>query len=359
MKAAYIGILTPGTTSRMRAEWLRELTPEAEWLWIDTDAPFRASHRVWRSLAFRTMRGAAVDAVNRTVRESLREPDRLDLVWVDKGVFLRPDTMEIVRRCAGKLVHFTPDTAFHANRSAHFEKSLSQYDLVVTTKSFEMKDYLARIRQDALHLTTQGFDPQVHFPRGANEERARSAVFIGLAEPDRERCMDALLDAGVTVRLGGRGWRRYVRRRAGSTGLEFLGEQIFGDAYAEAYSRAWVGLGLLSKRFPELHTTRTFEIPACGAILASERTADTGHYFSENDVIFFQNHTALAARLLEFFHSMDNEMLVTQATAGRRRVLDSCRDYPGILSKILTHPQLVHSEAGLMQRTDPAGAFEM
>jgi hypothetical protein len=57
--AVYVGILTAGTTSRMRAEVLRGLTPQWEWTWVDTDGPMRACPRLWRTLAFRAGLGKA------------------------------------------------------------------------------------------------------------------------------------------------------------------------------------------------------------------------------------------------------------------------------------------------------------
>ena len=40
----------------------------------------------------------------------------------------------------------------------------------------------------------------------------------------------------------------------------------------------WPG-GLLAKWVPELHTTRTFEIPACGTALVTERNSETALVF--------------------------------------------------------------------------------
>ena len=41
MKALYIGILTDGTTSKMRADTLQSLLPATEWTLVDTDEGFR------------------------------------------------------------------------------------------------------------------------------------------------------------------------------------------------------------------------------------------------------------------------------------------------------------------------------
>ena len=141
MKAAYVGTLTPGSTSLMRAEQLRALMPTHEWKWIDTDSVIINSPKLWQSVAYRFQRGTAVDRLNGVVIDGI-DSSGFDLIWVDKAIFLRPQTISKLRNAAKRLVHFTPDTAFHNGRSSHFEKTLMQYDLLVTTKSFDVAEYL-------------------------------------------------------------------------------------------------------------------------------------------------------------------------------------------------------------------------
>ncbi len=339
MKAAYVGTLTPGSTSLMRAEQLRALTPTHEWKWIDTDSIIIKSPKFWQSAAYRFQMGSAVDRINDVVAAEVGT-ETFDLVWVDKAIFLRPRTVRLLRNAAKRLVHYTPDTAFHNGRSRHFEKTLSQYDLLVTTKSFDVGEYLERAGRDSIHLTTQGYDAKVHFPRNGNDERRREAVFVGLAEPDRERCVETLLAHGITVRIAGLGWDSLVHRYRANQNLIFEGDGAFGDGYARLLSRSWIGLGLLSKRFPELHTTRTFEIPACGAVLATERTTDTSMFFQHGEALFFTDFEDLAREVKELLSSAGEASIEAIATGGHQRVLGDGRDYQHILQRILSDPRI-------------------
>jgi len=315
----------------MRADTIAELLPGAEWTRVDTDQDFRFTVRLLRSLAFRFKAGPVVTAINSRVAAAVTGRN-FDLAWVDKGVYLWPETVALLRTQCAKLVHFTPDTAFHANRSRHFFRAAAQYDLLVTTKSFEIKQYQAIAKQDRLLLTTQAYDARLHHPSTGVAKRT-AACFIGHCEPDRENCMRILLAAGVPLRLGGPGWHRFAARHAGDPRLTYLGPGIFGADYVAEYSMAAVGLGLLSKRFPELHTTRTFEIPACGTLLATERTADTTRFFNEDEALFFDGYDDLAKRLSALLEKP--EEIAAIAHRGHRRVLADGRDYAAVLSGVL------------------------
>ena len=300
LKALYVGILTDGTTSRMREQTLRSLTPFMEWSSIDTDKGFRQSRRLWKTLAFRIKAGPLVNQINKEVI-SFIEGNQYDLIWVDKGVYLWRKTVGELRKRTKKLAHYTPDTAFFANRSRHFYDSIHYYDLLVTTKSFELDQYRKFVDKGRIYLTTQSYDEHLHRKSENINQKHSDVVFIGLNEKDREECIEALLTAGIPVRLGGRGWRGFVKKHSTYPNLHFLGSEVFGADYVTAYTSASIGLGLLSKKFPELHTTRTFEIPACGTLLATERTSDTTRFFSASDVLFFDGCKNLADQVKNLF----------------------------------------------------------
>ena len=339
MKAAYVGTLTPGSTSLMRAERLRALTPSTEWVWVDTDSVLIQSERIWQTAAYRLKAGKAVREINKVTQAALGS-GAYDIVWVDKAIFLEPDTVEHLRKIARRLVHFTPDTAFANGRSRHFDKTLRLYDLVVTTKSFDVPEYLRLAGRDTVHLTTQGYDSDVHFPRNPDSERRDEVIFVGLGEPARERCLAALMENGITVRLAGRDWDGFVRRWGRKPNLFYEGPGMFGSAYATALSQSWIGLGLLSKRFAELHTTRTFEIPACGAILATEANAETTGFFDAGEALFFTDANDLASRIKLLLSTEPRENLSAMATRGRNRVVEDRRDNEHILSAVLADPRI-------------------
>lgn len=337
-KCLFIGIRTTGTTSCLRSQALQRAIPEANWQFIDTDVPFHSALRISRSLAFRLRFGPAVGAINQYVKDRLAT-ERYDLIWVDKGVCLWPSVVRTLRSRATRLVYYTPDTSFLNNHSRFFNQTIGLYDRVVTTKSLELDEYSRRMDRSRLLLLTQTYDRHLHFSRYEFEQKRPEAVLIGLCEPDREECVKRLLDAEINVRIGGKGWESFLRRHQRSLFLHFEGDAVFGDHYAEVLGRASVGLGLLTRRFPELHTTRTFEIPACGTLLATLDNKEVRGFFGPDEALFFRSYQELARSVAQLLANPSELRRITEA--GHRRVTSGPFDNDSMVARVL-------SDIGLM-----------
>ena len=318
----YIGQFSEGTTSKMRAEALKKITGPVDFQIIDTHIPFYKCHPLWRSLAFRYKTGKVLQLTNRYILNNIS--GYYDVIWVDKAVFITKKTTRILRLNCEKLIHYTPDPAFRINSSRHFYQSLPLYDYVITTKSFEKKDYINHIAEDKLIYIPQGYNRELHYPRHSFEAKKEQVLFIGLHENSREKVIDNLLSHDIPVALAGMNWERYVAKRKDKL-LTYLGKGVFGEKYASTVSASRFGLGLVSKRFPELHTTRTFEIPACGTALITERNEETIKYFDEEDVIFYSNAKEMVERIKFFMDRPDD--LKRTTNNGYLNVIDGGLDY--------------------------------
>ncbi len=325
----YIGQFTAGTTSRMRAEILEELLDVPIQV-IDIHIPFFQVNKIVRSIGFRYKKGPLISQVNKFITKQLKP--KYDLIWVDKAIFLTPKTTRILRERTTKFIHFTPDTAFFDNYSNYFVKSLTYYDNIITTKSFDLEHYLKLIPEEKLILAPQGFNKFLHKPMHAFEDKLFGVTFIGLWEPSREKVVKKFLESGIPVYLAGKKWNSFVSK-TNNTNLHYLGEGLFSDKYVEAISKSYFSIGLLSKKFPELHTTRTFEIPACGTALITEKNQETASFFKEDEVIFYENDKQLIEKLKYFQENLDELATITQN--GTKKVIEGGFDYHSILSTVL------------------------
>lgn len=331
LSVLYIGIFSEGSTSKMRAEAILRSKNGVTLEVIDIDIPFHRLNRVFRSIGFRYKIGPAINIINKYILSRISKSN-YDIIWVDKAIFLTQDTTKALRKLTPRLIHYTPDTAFIGNYSSHFIKSISLYDYLITTKSFEIEYYQNYVSADKIKFVTQGYDTKTHFPYNSFDDKVDRVTFIGLCEPSREKVIYELINNGIKVTLAGSKWSGFFYKNRKNPNLDYLGNGLFGSDYSKMISQSYFSIGFLSKRFPELHTTRTFEIPACGTALLCERNVETTKYYSEDEVIFYSSTNELI-RQIQFFRT--NISALREVTAkGMQRVVSNGYNYDDIIRRV-------------------------
>lgn len=362
MNILYIGQYTSGTTSKMRADQLKSILQTDTFHVIDTNIPFLKTNRLWRSFGFRFKRGPLIQKMNQYVLKELESlikieitesqrrlkergeimhrndlltifSDLFSLIWVDKGIFLTSKTTIYIKTLTKKLVHFTPDMAFYGNQSMLFEKSIHFYDYLITTKTAEIKEYTKHITQNRLIVCTQGFDKNLHKPVIPFNQKDDTVAFIGLCEPSREQLVQKLIDNKIKVKLAGKGWKAFMEKNKHNIFLQFKGEGLFSEQYTQFIASARFSIGMLSKNFPELHTTRTFEIPACGTALITERNIETSTFFNDNEAIFYDSMDEIMEKIKHYQSHLNELEQLTEK--GIEKVYREGRDYESILRGVI------------------------
>ena len=328
----YVGQYTKGTTSRMRAQTLQALVKTNVFEIINTHVPFYNTHRLWRSFGFRHKRGPLINNINKYIVAVLKE-ETYDLIWVDKAVFITPKTTDLLRSRTKKLIHFTPDPAFTFHKSRLFLKSLPNYDFLVTTKSYELEHYYKYIKTEKVLYATQGFDAKLHKPSKHPFSKKEGFVFIGHYEDQRAVVLQKLLQNDIKITLAGIKWNHFARKHQDNPNLTYLGDGVYGEDYVKTLQNAKMAWGALSKWVSELHTTRTFEIPACGTALVTERNTETQLFFNDDEVVFYISDDELVDKVI--YYMSHNEALEQISDKGCKKVKAAGYDYTTIISKIL------------------------
>lgn len=332
MKVLYVGQYSDGTTSKMRCKVIQKILKPSIFQVIDTHIPFYKTHRLLRSFGFRYKKGPLINNINKYIIAALKEK-AYDLIWVDKAVFITPKTTKLLKQKTSKLVHSTPDMAFYANKSKLFYASLPLYDFCITTKTIEIKIYYKYLLKSRVLFMPQGFSKEIHTPHHSFSQKEDAIVFIGLAEPSRFKVAEIILANNLRLKIVGHGWNRFISKYKDNKNLQFLGTAIYGEDYSRLISSSKFALGLLSKRFPELHTTRTFEIPACGTALVTERNLETQSFFKDDEAIFYTNENDLIEKITFFMNN--DKTLEVLTKKGASRAVTSAYDYNAILNTIL------------------------
>jgi spore maturation protein CgeB len=180
-----------------------------------------------------------------------------------------------------------------------------------------------------------GFDPAIHRPVPVNaDERKRlggPVGFIGQWEPDRARSLCSLARAGLVVRVWGYNWDRM---RGVPPRLVLENQPLWGNHYAKAICAFGINLCFLRKVNRDRQTSRSIEIPACGAFMLAERTDEHLRLFEESkEAEFFSDDRELLTKTRYFLEHPEERSKVAQA--GYERCLTSGYSYPERLRRVL------------------------
>jgi spore maturation protein CgeB len=342
MRILFLGDIAVGQTTQMRMRALERLGHCV--YGVNTMVPWRRASWVGRQVQRRLGQGNVVAAINQSVLTAAHE-FRPELVWSEKQEFLHVDTLTELRRLGARLVHFTPDPYFSLQwkRTRVMDEAVGGFDVLVYCKLYERAQYAALGRP--LIYMPLGYCDEVHRPLPSSDPQWHCALgFMGGWEPRRERLLHVLAAAGLDVKIRGGYWeflrdgkwtfRRHVilSQLAGHDSFRihrddiltraWQGNEVYADDYARALNGARIGLGLLRFVCPDQHTTRTFEIPACGSMLLADRTEEHQEFFTEGkEAEFFSSEQEMLDKAQ--FYTANETARARVATAGSARCIGS------------------------------------
>jgi len=112
------------------------------------------------------------------------------------------------------------------------------------------------------------------------------------------------------------------------------GGEVYGDDYARALTGSKISIGFLRKACPDQHTTRTFEIPACGSMLLADRTQEHQEFFEEGkEAEFFDSCEELLEKTK--FYCSNESARKRIAKGGYKRCIEGGYTYVRRLSTAL------------------------
>lgn len=320
MKIVYCGQMEVGGTCLMRQRALTGLGHDLTI--VDTSLTLQSI----RGTVFRVGRrmGWTLD-VQRSSHRLLQAVANVqpNLVWVDKGVTIRPDVLREIRnsRAGVKLIHFClDDMGMPHNQSSQYLESVPLYDLHVTTKSYNVNELKEMGAKDVLFVNN-GFCPLTHKPFAPTREDevlyGGQVGFIGTYEEDRADAISKIAARGYRVRIWGNGWSGWAKR---NLSVQVENRPIIGERYARAIAHFKINLGFLRKLNRDLQTTRSVEIPACGGFLLAERTTEHSQLFKEGEEAeFFSDDHELVEKVAYYLEHEPQRRAITDAGLQRTR----------------------------------------
>ena len=308
---------------------LRELLPST--LWID--------RVIWR-LGGQFLSPWVLPPLKRILQNN-----EYDLCYVDGGECVSPSVIQLIRLHAAKIVNYNIDDPLGVRdvaRFAAYRRSVPFYDLCVVVRAENVVEARRLGAKDVMRVYRSS-DEIAHAPRAITQEDATQwhadVLFLGTWFPERGPFLLELIELGVPLTIRGANWQK-AREWPVLKGY-FKGGQLEGDEYAIALQCAKVNLGLLSKGNRDLHTTRSLEIPALGALLCAERTTEHLEMYVEGqEALFWDGAEECASVCREALR--DEERRKRIAAAGHARSIVNANHNENVLRAVIERIFAVH-----------------
>jgi spore maturation protein CgeB len=342
LRVLFLGDLTAGTTSLMRFHSFQRLGHKVSAIELVTSmSPInhlidRVSGKLFR-MGFGCFSPRDTGGRNAATVQACRE-GKFDVLWLEKGLIIDAATLREARRLQPKcrIVGYSPDDMYaRHNQSRQFLQSLPYYDGYFTTKSYGVSE-LQKLGVRKAFFVENAYDSVLHRPVALSPSDRRElgapVGFIGTAEDARGRSMSFLAENGICVKVWGNLWREQRNRSKGK--YEVCGPSQYGEEYVRRICAFDINLAFLRKINRDRQTTRSVEIPACGAFMLAERTDEHQTLFEEGkEAEYFDSDEELLDKVRYYLaHESERKRI---AAAGRARCLSSGYSYDARIEKML------------------------
>lgn len=258
---------------------------------------------------------------------------RPDLVFIVKGVIVRPNTIKYLKKIGIKTVSWSNDDmyAWH-NRSLWYSWSLQHYDLVVTQKSYNCNlNELPSLGAKVL-FQDKAIDPDINYPvKNCNAFNVvHDVIFIGTKEQDRLEHLLYLAEHGVVIHIYG--WS--VPEDNLHSNLIFHNTHLYGADYNAALGCSKISLNFLRKMNRDLQTSRSIEIPAAGGFMLTERTFEHQRLFQEGEEAEFFGSKEELLKKINYYIKNDKKRIEI-ANSGYLRCLKSKYTFTNRIQEIV------------------------
>lgn len=263
---------------------------------------------------------------------------RFDLVYVDNGECVSPAVVRAFRQLAPKVVNYNiddPTGGRDMRRFLAYRKALPFYDLVAVVRQENVAECQALGARRVMRVWRSA-DEVSHAPRAVTPDLktrwSSEVLFLGTWMPERGAFLRDLIEMGVPLTIRGSHWQKAPEWPV--LAPHWKGDSVAGDDYALALQCARVNLGLVSKGNRDLHTTRSLEIPALGAMLCAERTSEHLQMYTEGvEAVFWRDARECAQQCMDLLQDEPRRQAI--AKAGHERFVANRHGNQDIVSQVL------------------------
>lgn len=299
MKILVYGEYWPGTMADLLKASLEEFGHEVaildftKFLWRNKiiGVPGRALDRLlWKKTAKR---------INQEFK-SLFDLFQPDLVLVSKGVHVFPKTIASMRNPQTVVTNWNPDDfANQLNSNKYLLKALCEYDIIFSARPHLFEEYIGRGAKKCVNLDWY-YDPIYHRmvdlkPMWEGVDCRADISFVGSWSQRREEIISSL--KGLNIKIWGAHWDKSSSRFKKNFNVTF--KVLPSKELPRVILHSKINLNILTQENRDTTNLKLFEITACGGLLVSDRTIESGQILQEGKDAFFYSDTRELRELCE------------------------------------------------------------
>jgi len=321
MKILYAAGMSPNDSSLYRLQALERLGHQV----VPLNAyEYESRNALARKIIFRLSMGPGVNQLNRDLLQ-LAEREKPDVLWADKLLWMRPETLDKLRAMGIATVSYMIDNPFGPRRDPGWRlymKDIPHYDLHVVQRDRNIVEYKEHGARDVIKIQT-AYEPTIHFPAPvgwSDKDRNRGVSFIGTPYDNRAEFLTRLWkEFGLPVSISGNAvWNAALGPEAAAA--IYGGKELYRDEYREAIWRSKINLSFITHSNRDEFVHKSFEIAGCGGFLLAEWSEGHKQRFVEDEeAVFFSTIEECVEKIRRYLP--DEAARTRIAAAGQARAL--------------------------------------
>lgn len=351
MRILYGGILNLGSTTEHRMRALRRSVAE-DVVEFNLDPYLATSNPLFGRMRERLLVWPGIAALNRMLVSQV-ETQTPDYVWLDKPVYVHPQTVRRLSESGARIISYMPDDPYGPRGDPVwrlFKAALPHYWAHVVTRDVTRREFIARGARRVIHVPF-AFEPSIHFPAPPALPAAPQefdVIFVGSPYDQRANWIMRLARESPGLRIGlfGPGWRKHAAALR-TAGLECR-PPVWNHAYRETVWRTRLALSFITRSNRDELSHKAVEIAACGVPVLVEPSPLHSRVFRHGQSAFFFAEPAQLSAVVREALAMSGELeRVGRAGAAAVRAAELSNDQvlAGIFRRLTAAPPAAASEA--------------
>jgi hypothetical protein len=224
--------------------------------------------------------------------------NRINVIWFDKELYISPSILAKLRINNIFTIFYSHDDQFNANnQSKNFPEIIKLFDLIVTTKTYNVLEYKKFYNLDNVIFINNAADPNIFYKLN-NIEKKNLVSFVGFWELNRFNSVKRIgREININIYSNDKRWNAHNIS---------LNNSVWDENYNYVLNDTLINLCFLRKENRDKQTSRSIEIPMSGNVMLAERTDEHLELFKEDfEALFFESDDELVDKVIYYQKNHD------------------------------------------------------